>query len=428
MKARGIIDKVRLRQRDGAGPASVPAAPRPAGPLAACLLLCILTLLSTLSGAVAREAGRKSKEGIETYRINIQRLQQGIATQQEQYLEATNQEKSLLQELEELDRRLAEQVDRLKTLEDRLSSQQALITVKEAELSAVRAEKDKVQLHLVKRISAYYRMGNIGLLNVIFSARTLPELLRFQDAFQTLIEYDQNVVAAYRKSIAELERVTRSLVLEKSVLSNFIAQSATEKDNIDATKEKKEQLLQHIRTQSKLHRQAITEMEHAATDLTASLLALKKKKEAGEQGFRQRKGALPPPVPGTVITAFDQTTTNALGITKKSEGIAIEAPSGTPVKAVFPGTVIHAGYLRGYGNTIIVHHGFQYYSISSRVEKILVAKGDEVDAGTVVGELGETATLIDRGLYFEIRHRSDSLDPMLWLNTRQLQPPGHNPG
>ena len=428
MKARGIIDKVRLRQRDGAGPASVPAAPRPAGPLAACLLLCILTLLSTLSGAVAREAGRKSKEGIETYRINIQRLQQGIATQQEQYLEATNQEKSLLQELEELDRRLAEQVDRLKTLEDRLSSQQALITVKEAELSAVRAEKDKVQLHLVKRISAYYRMGNIGLLNVIFSARTLPELLRFQDAFQTLIEYDQNVVASYRKSIAELERVTRSLVLEKSVLSNFIAQSATEKDNIDATKEKKEQLLQHIRTQSKLHRQAITEMEHAATDLTASLLALKKKKEAGEQGFRQRKGALPPPVPGTVITAFDQTTTNALGITKKSEGIAIEAPIGTPVKAVFPGTVIHAGYLRGYGNTIIVHHGFQYYSISSRVEKILVAKGDEVDAGTVVGELGETATLIDRGLYFEIRHRSDSLDPMLWLNTRQLQPPGHNPG
>ena len=428
MKARGIIDKVRLRQRDGAGPASVPAAPRPAGPLAACLLLCILTLLATFSGAVAREAGRKSKEGIETYRINIQRLQQGIATQQEQYLEATNQEKSLLQELEELDRRLAEQVDRLKTLEDKLSSQQALITVKEAELSAVREEKVKVQLHLVKRISAYYKMGNIGLLNVIFSARTLPELLRFQDAFQTLIEYDQNVVATYRKSIADLERVTRSLVLEKSVLSNFIAQSATEKDNIDATKEKKEQLLQHIRTQSKLHRQAITEMEQAATDLTASLLALKKKKEAGEQGFRQRKGALPPPVPGTVITAFDQTTTNALGITKKSEGIAIEAPSGTPVKAVFPGTVIHAGYLRGYGNTIIVHHGFQYYSISSRVEKILVAKGDEVDAGTVVGELGETATLIDKGMYFEIRHRSDSLDPMLWLNTRQLQPPGHNPG
>jgi septal ring factor EnvC (AmiA/AmiB activator) len=169
-------------------------------------------------------------------------------------------------------------------------------------------------------------------------------------------------------------------------------------------------------------------MEQAATDLTASLLALKKKEEADEQGFLRRKGTLPPPVSGTVITVFNQATTNALGIEKQSEGIAIEAPSGTPVKAIFPGTVIYAGYLRGYGNTVIVHHGFQYYSISSRVEKILVAKGDEVNAGTVVGELGDTATLIDKGMYFEIRHRSDSLDPMHWLDTRRLQPPGQNPG
>jgi len=176
-------------------------------------------------------------------------------------------------------------------------------------LTEVRAEKDKVQRHLLKRINAYYKMGNIGLLNVIFSAQTLPELLRFHDSFQSLIEYDQNVVATYRKSIADLERVTRSLVLEKNVLSNFIAQSVTEKENIDATKEEKEVLLQHIRTRSKLHRQAIKEMEQAATDLTASLLALKKKEEANEQGFLRRKGALPPPVPGTVITDFNQATT-----------------------------------------------------------------------------------------------------------------------
>jgi len=392
------------------------------------LLLCGFILLPAISGAVTQGSGGEPKEKIKSFRINIQRLQEGIASQQEQYLEATNQEKSLLQELEELDRRLAAQIARLKTLESKLSAQQALITEKERELDEVRAEKDKVQHHLLKRINAYYKMGNIGLINVIFSAQTLPELLRFHDAFQSLIEYDQNVVATYRKSIADLERVTRSLILEKNVLSNFIVQSVTEKENIDATKEEKELLLQHIRTQSKLHQQAITEMEQAATDLTASLLALKKKEEANEQGFLRRKGALPPPVEGTVITGFNEATTNALGIEKRSEGIAIEAPNGTPVRAIFPGTVIYAGYLRGYGNTIIVHHGFQYYSICSRVEKILAAKGDEVKTGTVVGELGETATLIDKGMYFEIRHRSDSLDPRLWLDTRRLQSPGQNPG
>jgi len=428
MKARIIFHKAGHLLRYCTSPGASIVALRPMGHRATLLLLCGCFLLPAIAGAVAQEADREPKEKIKTFRINIQRLQEGIATQQEQYLEATNKEKSLLQELETLDRRLSDQVARLKTLLGRLSSQQVLITEKERELTEVRAEKDKVQRHLLKRINAYYKMGNIGLLNVIFSAQTLPELLRFHDSFQSLIEYDQNVVATYRKSIADLERVTRSLVLEKNVLSNFIAQSVTEKENIDATKEEKEVLLQHIRTRSKLHRQAIKEMEQAATDLTASLLALKKKEEANEQGFLRRKGALPPPVPGTVITDFNQATTNALGIEKQSEGIAIEAPNGTPVKAIFPGTVIYAGYLRGYGNTVIVHHGFQYYSITSRVEKILVAKGDEVNTGTVVGELGETATLIDKGLYFEIRHRSDSLDPMHWLDTRKLQTPGQNPG
>ena len=79
---------------------------------------------------------------------------------------------------------------------------------------------------------------------------------------------------------------------------------------------------------------------------------------------------------------------------------------------------MYAGYLRGFGNTIIVHHGFQYYSITSRVEEIIVKKDDSVNTGSGLGETGETATLMEEGIYFEIRHGSTSLDPMLWLAPR----------
>jgi septal ring factor EnvC (AmiA/AmiB activator) len=246
-------------------------------------------------------------------------------------------------------------------------------------------------------------------------------MLRFHDSFQALIAYDQNVIAIYRKSIGDLERVTKSLTLEKDVLNDFIEEAEKEQASIDATKQEKEILLRHIQTQSKLHQQAIAEMEKAATDLSSSLLALKSKEQASEQGFMQKKGHLPPPVSGTVVTFFQEEAANSLGIAKKSAGIAIEALDGTKVKAIFPGTVVFAGYLRGYGNTIIVHHGFQYYSITSRVEEILTDKGNTVKAGTVIAEMGETATLMEKGMYFEIRHGSESLDPMLWLDTRELQ-------
>lgn len=386
------------------------------------------TPLHSSEGHAGEVAATDGKQKVRTFRINIQRLQEGIASQRELFTEALNRERNLLEELEEIDKRLAEQTSKLKDMEERKAAQQAVIDQKEQELTMVRAEQEKVQRHLQKRITSYYKMGNIGLLNVTFSAQTLPELLKFHDAYQALIAYDQNVIAIYRRSIKSLEQATKALNLEKNVLTDFIDRAVAEQKIVDATKKEKENLLRHIRTQSKLHKQAIDEMEEAAAELSSSLLALKTKEQKTEQVFLDKKGMLPSPVAGVVVALFRQDVTNSLGITKKTDGIAIKAPNGSKVRAIFPGTVVFAGYLRGYGNTIIVHHGFQYYSITSRVEKVIAGKDDTVETGSVLGETGETATLMEEGTYFEIRHGSTSLDPMHWLAPDGLQRSENLPG
>ncbi len=63
----------------------------------------------------------------------------------------------------------------------------------------VRSEKHIVENHLQKRITAYYTMGDIGLLNVTFSTKTLPELLTFHDAFDVLIKYDQDAIKVFQR-------------------------------------------------------------------------------------------------------------------------------------------------------------------------------------------------------------------------------------
>ena len=109
-----------------------------------------------------------------------------------------------------------------------------------------------------------------------------------------------------------------------------------------------------------------------------------------------------------------------MGITGKSKGIALAAPDGTRVKAIFDGNILFSGYLRGYGNTVIVDHGYQYYSIVSRVEQLLKNKGDHVKTGESIALMGATATLTDEGLYVEIRHGNVSLDPLQWLDTKNI--------
>jgi murein hydrolase activator len=263
-------------------------------------------------------------------------------------------------------------------------------------------------------------MGRIGLINVAFSTQTLPELLTFDDSFHSLIGYDQNLMNIYRKSINEMEKVKEALTLEKTLLQEFITQEEDEKKQISATKLEKENLLGLIRTQTKLHEKAIQEMSEAAGKLTSSLMVMQKKEEMLDQGFLMNKGKMPLPVNGTIIGLFNHLKTNNLGITSRSKGITINAPDGTKVKAVYSGTVLFSGYLKGYGNTIIVDHGYQYYSVYSRVEKLLKEKGDNVSAGEFIAVMGDMATLIEDGLYLEIRHGSDSLDPLQWLNTEKV--------
>lgn len=391
------------------------------------LLLCLLPLLTALPGHLARAADphqQKKKEidqGIRKATINIGRLQEGIKLQEDQIRQTRKVELTLLTELQDIDTRLTEQRRRIETLAARMQKQRDMVTAKQSEMDRADVLMQKTQKHVIKRMQAFYKLGELGLIHITFSNRTLPELLGFQDSFRTLIKYDRNVIDTYRSTIVELEQAIDSLKLQESIFEELIAENRQEQQTLDGLKQEKEQLLSRIRTQTKLHEQAVVEMEDAADELTASLKGLKKQEKQLEEGFLYGKGSHQPPVTGTVITRFNEETSNLLGITSISKGIAIDAPSGTTVRAIYQGEVHYSGYLRGYGNTVIVNHGHQYYSITSRMERLLVDKGDRVDRNTDIGIMGDTATLLTPGLYFELRKDTTHLDPLQWLDITRLQ-------
>ena len=358
---------------------------------------------------------------LNSFRIKIRRLQQGILQKEEQITETEAKEQNILSELETLDKKIVAQKEKLSELERKMQNQQESINKEEAALKKVHREKGIVEEHLQKRIAAYYTMGDIGLLNVTFSTQTLPELLTFHDAFDVLIKYDQDVIQVYRETIKEIERVKVALDLEKAILQEFINQEISEKQILENTKSEKQILLTQVRTQTQLHKQAVEEMQQASEDLTNSIVAIKTRNQVEDQKFLADKGNLRPPMDGVLVTLFQQEKTNKLGISKKSLGIELQAPDGTNIVAVGDGEVIFSGYLRGYGNTVIIHHGFQYYTVTSRIEKLLVNQGQKVKREDAIGVMGSTATLFDDGIYFEIRHGNQSLDPLAWLNPNRLR-------
>lgn len=394
------------------------------------LLGCFLIVLplswagQTMASVVEYETSSVQAEGESGQgagqRIQIRRLQQGISQQKELAEDSREQERDLLAELEGIDLNLQAQQRKAVQLERQAIGQQIIIDQKIEELNQLTKEKAKVLDHLRRRVTAYYKMGKIGLLNVTFSTETMPDLLKFHDSFRTLILYDEKVLTNYRTKIAEIQRAKTACDLEKTILDGFLSQTVAEQKTTQALKDEKENLLALIKTEQKLHDKAIQEMEAAANKLSASLIALNRQEQSPELNFSSSKGQIPPPVDGSIIGHFNEETTNKLGIKKKSAGIAISAPDGSKVQAVSPGIVVFAGYLRGYGNTIIVSHGMEYYTVTARLEQIAKKKGDHVDIGTTLGYASDTATLIDEGLYFEIRHEKESLNPLEWLDTQSF--------
>ncbi|MCF8055336.1 MAG: peptidoglycan DD-metalloendopeptidase family protein [Desulfocapsa sp.] len=387
------------------------------------ILACSILLLNSSVGLA--EDDRKIEklrieEGIDKYRININKLQDGISQKQDQIESSQKQERNLLEELAQIDHKLQEQKNKLDDLEKKMVLQQELITLKEVALEKLLKSKQTVQKHLQRRMKSYYKMGTIGIANVTFSTESIPLMLNFRDSFTSLINYDKQTLEEYRQSIAELQQSKDALAREKAVLGDFINQAREKQDGINRTKLEKEAFLTQTKTQKELLNRAIKEMEQATDSLVASLETLEKENKLFDQGFLLNKGKHPSPVHGKVIALFGQPRQNQLGIAGNNMGITILAPGMNRVAAIFDGEIRYASYLRGYGNTIIIDHGHKYFSVISRLEKLLKKKGDKVEQGDLIGLTGDTATLMGEGVYFEIRHDSTPQDPLDWLDKTGL--------
>jgi len=389
------------------------------------LLICLFSIIIICPSHCLAKTDRKAEKqriekGIKKYRININKLKEGIASQRLQVESSEKKQRNLLDELDLINTRLLAQLKKLEVFEEQVLEQEKLITTKEEELQISQTAKQNVQTHLQKRIKAYYKMGQIGIANVAFSTESMPRMLNFRDSFATLLDYDKSLINEYRTSIATLQQAKTVLSLEKGVLDDFIVIAKEERDASNAIKLEKEALFKQIKTQKELHEQAVLEMKKVADNLTNSLKSLKKKDKLFNQGFLLDKGSHPAPIQGEVISRFGEEHANRLGIKGKTTGITIASKGVNKVYAIFEGEVHYAAYLYGYGNTIIIDHGFKYFSITSRLEKLLVKEGDKVEQGDIIALTGDTATLMEDGIYLEIRRGPKPLDPLEWIDKNDL--------
>lgn len=127
--------------------------------------------------------------------------------------------------------------------------------------------------------------------------------------------------------------------------------------------------------------------------------------------FGRLQGRMPRPIAGGVAHRFGSKRSTG-GIW---QGVYLSG-SEQPVLAVAPGKVAYAGYLKGYGDMVILLHNASYITIYSGLSRIDVTQNRRVEAGQTLGASGADRDFAgEPGLYFELRYQNKALNPANWI-------------
>ncbi|MFN9648426.1 MAG: peptidoglycan DD-metalloendopeptidase family protein [Pseudanabaena sp.] len=129
------------------------------------------------------------------------------------------------------------------------------------------------------------------------------------------------------------------------------------------------------------------------------------------------------PITGAVISSgFGWRVHPVTGERRMHKGVDFAAPPGTPIFAAADGVVTDAGWTNGgYGNIVELRHSDGSVTLYAHTSRVYVSKGQVVNRGQAIAEVGTTGRSTGPHLHFEVQpDGKNAVDPMDYLQMSQV--------
>ncbi len=340
-------------------------------------------------------------------------------------------ETDVLAELEKIERRLLVVEDQLR---DARKKEEALAETRRADDARLAAATQAHAQHVARagvRLRSYYQLKRRGVVRLVFDAADPTDMRRRARYLHALVQSDEDAARALAQARDAAQKATAQVQADQAAATKLREELDDRRKELERKRETRLRLVQAVRQDTALLERYRTTRDAAAETIreAATRTSSPPATAAGAatvtapaappppanpsgpvsigESFRAARGTMRAPVHGRIARPFGSAG---------NLGLDFDAPLGTNFVAVHDGTVAHAGYVRGYGQVVTVQHG-PYATVYAHANGLRVAEGQEVRAGDVLGNVGNTGLVEDADgrLHFEVRYNGTPQDPAEWL-------------
>jgi murein DD-endopeptidase MepM/ murein hydrolase activator NlpD len=279
--------------------------------------------------------------------------------------------------------------------------------------SRLERERDTIR----RRIRVYIELKKLEDWQIGASAADYSSWMRKRRLFAKLLEGDEQRIVRYHEVVRHYREAKNTHESELAELAAVEKRIAEAQAGLERDKALKIALLESIRTEKRFYAKAGRDLDQASRKLQEKIGNFEEW-TSKRLWFRDLKGQYLLPLPGGKskrsfgkhIHEKFKTVTMHRGVTM------IPGKRGyRRVRVIYWGRVVFAGWLKGFGNTIIVDHTKNDYTLYAHLDRMDVKVGDVLKSREVIGLLGASGSLEGEKLYFELRIDGKPVDPARWF-------------
>lgn len=302
----------------------------------------------------------------------------------------------------------------LASVNDMVTQTQAQLEKVQADLADVTAKLAHRQQLLGTRVRSLQEQGQVNYLDVLFGSYSLSDFIDRVTVLRLVVQEDATLFKDIRSTKAQVEDSQRRVADRKTQLLVLQQQREREKITVEHTIATIQATAAQLENDRKQYLSMLDDLEAANKRLEAEIAA----DQARANRHHIGKLVLDFPVrPVRITDPYGMRVHPLLHVWRMHWGTDFAADYGQYVYAPESGYVMQSG-LNGnsaYGNTVTIDHGDGVATLAAHMSKVLVAEGETVKKGQVIGLAGATGWATGPHVHFEVRIGGKALNPMDYL-------------